>query len=119
MKKFLFLLICVATSCGKPLPSFDGIDIAQWKDDKNGCTHYRDKTVEQLSSQREKIKGLSESEILKLLGKPDQTELYKRNQKFFYYFIEPSAKCDSTKTNARKLSIRFNAMEMAKDVVVE
>ena len=75
--------------------------------------------VTQLNEQREKLKGLSEDGILKLLGKPDQNELYKRNQKFFYYFVEPSGKCDSTKTKAKRLSIRFNAMELAKDVVIE
>jgi hypothetical protein len=119
MKKLFILLVYVAFSCGKPLPRLEGIDLNQWKDDKFGCSGFREKNLEVFSSQKEKLKGLSEDEILKLLGRPDQNELYKRNQKFYHYFVEPSAKCDSTKQNARKLSIRFNAVDLAKEVVIE
>ena len=119
MKKLFILLVCVAFGCGKPLPQLENIDMKQWKDDKFGCNGFREKSLETLSSQKDELKGLSEADILQLLGRPDQNELYKRNQKFFYYFIEPSVKCDSSKQSARRLSIRFNAMEMAKEVVIE
>jgi hypothetical protein len=106
-------------SCGKPLPQLDGIDLKQWKDDKFGCNGFREKTVDALFSQKDKLKGLSEDDILKLIGRPDQNELYKRSQKFYHYFVGVSAKCDPAKQNAKQLSIRFNAMNLAKEVVIE
>ncbi|MBI1770366.1 MAG: hypothetical protein HYR67_18505 [Bacteroidetes bacterium] len=119
MQKLIILLVWAAFSCGKPLPQLEGIDMKQWKADKLGCSGFREKSLDIFSSQKNKLKGLSEADILQLLGRPDQNELYKRNQKFFYYFVESSSKCDSSKTDARRLSIRFNAMEMAKEVVIE
>ncbi len=118
MKKlFLFAILLIA--CGKPLPEFKNMDLAAWKDDKNGCNHVREKMQTSLQEQKYKLKGLTEKEIIKLLGRPDQNELYKRNQKFFHYNIEPSVKCDSANKNSRRLSIRFNAMERAKEVEIE
>jgi hypothetical protein len=119
MKKLFVFILLACFACGKPLPQLKNIDLTKWRDDKNGCKGDRANMLSSLSEQKDKLKGLSEEGIQKLLGRPDQNELYKRNQKFFYYFVEPSIKCDSTKTKARRLSIRFNAMEMAKEVVIE
>lgn len=119
MKRLFVLMIGVMFSCGKPLPQLEGIDIEQWKDDKFGCNGFRQNSIDQFSSQKDKLKGLSEDDILKMLGRPDQNELYKRNQKFYHYFVEPSAKCGSADQNARRLSIRFNAVDLAKEVMIE
>jgi len=119
MKRLFIFLLCLAFGCGKPLPQLEGIDLKQWKDDRFGCNGFRERSIDIFSSQKDKLKGLSEDDILKLLGRPDQNELYKRNQKFYHYYLEPSAKCDPTKQHARKLSIRFNAVDLAKEVVIE
>ncbi len=108
----------IAGACGKPLPTLDGIDLKQWRNDKNGCNHFREKTIELLTSQIDKLKALDETQILQLFGKPDQTELYRRNQKFYTYFLEPSVKCDLSKEKVKKLIIRFNGMRMAKEVEI-
>ncbi len=113
------IFILVFASCSKPLPTLDGIDLKQWKDDKNGCHHFREKMIGKLTSQKNKLQGLSEDDIISLLGRPDQNELYKRNQKFFYYSLEPSAKCAASVQSSKKLSVRFTAMGFAKEVVVE
>lgn len=119
MKKLFVFILLTGFACGKPLPNLEGFDLNEWKNDKFGCTGFREKSLQVFSSQTDKLKGLSEADILQLLGRPDQNELYKRNQKFFHYFVEPSNRCDSAKTNARRLSIRFNAMELAKEVTIE
>ena len=116
MKKLFILLACIAISCGKPLPQFENIDLAKWKNDKNGCQGERLKMLGPLKEQKEKLKGLSENEILKLLGRPDRNELYKRNQKFYEYFIEPGGDCQKDSTRLI-LSIRFNAVGLAKEVI--
>lgn len=74
-----------------------------------------------LQSQSEKLLALSEQEIIDLLGKPDENELFKRNQKFYYYFLEPSKACNLTsrESDPERLVIRFNAIGLAKEVSVE
>ena len=119
MKKLFIVFMLMAGACSKPLPTLEGIDLKQWKDDKNGCNHFREKTMELLSSQLDKLKALDESQIAELFGKPDQTELYRRNQKFYTYFLEPSVKCNPSKEKAKKLMIRFSGMRVAKEVEIE
>ena len=47
---------------------------------------------------------------MQLLGKPDLQQLAKRNQKFFYYQLN----CQ----NSQELSIRFNAVGHAKEMML-
>ncbi|MBS1487477.1 MAG: hypothetical protein JST43_07790 [Bacteroidetes bacterium] len=117
--KIIFLLVLTLAACGKPLPKLEKMDMEAWKADRQGCRHDREKMIAPLSEQKDKLKGLSENDITRLLGRPDQNELWKRHQKFFYYFLSPAAACDPANTNPKKLSIRFNAMERAKDVEIE
>ena len=112
------LLFCFA--CDKPLPDIQGMDLEQWKKDKNGCQNIRTAMRKAIDEEKNKLLSLGEMQIVKLLGRPDQNELLRRNQKFFYYFIKPSPACKvSTDTIAEKLVIRFNAMGLAKEVAIE
>ena len=116
----LLLITILVSSCGKGLPELNGIDLTIWKDDKNACSGKRLVMLKSLDKEKVKLLALSEMEIVSLLGKPDQNELYKRNQKFYTYFVQPSGVCDSNKTeHPKKLVIRFNAMGLAKEVSVE
>ncbi len=112
------LLFLILVSCGKPLPKLDNIDLQKWKDDKWGCLKDRYKALPQLILQKDKLKGLSTDDMVKLLGRPDKNELYKRNQKFFYYYLTPGEDC-KIDTTAQRLSLRFNAMGFAKEVLIE
>ncbi len=113
------LFFSLLLSCGKPLPTLDGIDLEKWKEDKAGCGTLRQSLITALDKQREKIKSLSESDVVELLGRPDKNELLKRNQKFFYYFLEPGPTCANGNTEFKKLMIRFNAIGLAKEVSIE
>ncbi len=117
-KSLLFSVVLVAFSCGKPLPDLSPIDLQQWKEDKGGCKNIRVNFLSDLSSQKDELKGLSEKDIIGLLGRPDRNELYKRNQKFYYYDVEPGKLCDSSAIN-QQLILRFNAMGRAKEVAIE
>lgn len=112
----LFLLLI---SCGKPLPDLTPIDLEAWKADKGGCHQKRMAFLTALQNQKEELKGLSEKDIIQLLGRPDQNELYKRNQKFYRYDIAPGKNCDASSGAGEKLVIRFTAMGYAKEVSVE
>jgi hypothetical protein len=107
-------------SCGKSLPSFEDIDLQAWKDDKHACQGTRSSMMKAMEGQSKKLLALSEQEVIALLGKPDENELYKRNQKFYYYFVQPSTTCTNAVTqNPKKLVIRFNAVGFAKEVSIE
>ena len=112
----LFLLL---TSCGNPLPELKDVDLTAWKADKNGCSGKRQESIEALRSQLTLLQGLSEMEVIAMLGKPDQNELYKRNQKFYYYFLEAGPACINPVEKPLRLSVRFNAVGLAKEVLVE
>jgi hypothetical protein len=120
MKNFLWIgLSLIIMMCGKPLPDLAPIDLAQWKEDKGGCNQLRLNFVEELKNQKEELKGLSEKDIIKLLGRPDFNELYKRNQKFYYYDIDPGKSCSEQVTGGQQLVIRFTAMGYSKEVSIE
>lgn len=121
MRKCLWcsVVMMVLFGCTKPLPLLEGVDQAVWKEDKNACTGKRWAMVTQLEKQKDKLLALSEDDIVAVLGKPDQNELYKRNQKFFYYFVQPAPSCQHDTVSAKRLAIRFNAMGLAKEVAVE
>jgi hypothetical protein len=114
------LLSLVLLSCGKPLPTLEGIDEQSWKEDKNGCSNKRFSMIAAMKTEMKKLLALDEMQIVSLLGKPDRNELFTRNQKFYEYFLEPSSIC--TKDSVRsplKLVIRFNAMGLAKEIAVQ
>jgi hypothetical protein len=113
------LFLCSVPSCQKTLPSLSEIDLAKWKQDKAGCLLVRQSFLVQLNQQKGKIKSLSESDVIELLGRPDKNELLKRNQKFFYYYLEPGPACGKESPEFKKLMIRFNAIGLAKEVSIE
>lgn len=115
---FFTILLLLLPGCSKPVPTFEKIDLTKWKNDKWGCLKDRLAALPELVEQKEKLKGLSQDDIVKLLGRPDKNELYKRNQKFFYYYLTPGMNCGRD-TIAQRLSLRFNAMGFAKEVLVE
>ena len=111
------ILILLFFSCDRPLPTLDGIDQTKWKNDKNGCNGSRSAMLESLKQQQTKLQGLSEMQVINILGRPDQNELYKRNQKFFFYWITGSS-CTKDSVKIR-LGIRFTAMGFAKEISFE
>jgi hypothetical protein len=113
-------MLFILYSCGPSLPHLEGVDGLAWKNDRNACKGERAKMIDSLLSQKEKLLALSELDIVDVLGKPDRQELYKRNQKFYYYFVMPSQDCNlPTSSSSLQLVIRFNAMGLAKEVVTE
>jgi hypothetical protein len=118
LSTILFLSVIVL-SCSKDIPTLDGIDTQIWKDDKNGCDGKRFQMAATLRVEKDKLLALDEGQIIKILGRPDRNELFKRNQKFYYYFLQPAPECSLGNDNPQKLVVRFNAMGLAKEVVIE
>jgi len=112
-------MLILTTACGNKLPELTGIDWVAWQADREGCNGIRTLAIDTLSAQKNLLLGLSEMEIIKVLGKPDKNEPYKRNQKFFYYFLEPGETCKQAQSSPTYLQLRFNAMGMAKEAMIQ
>lgn len=116
---FILISFVFLVSCGKDLPTLNGIDAESWKSDKNGCEGKRFQMTNALRIEKDKLLALNEKELISVLGRPDRNELFKRNQKFFYYFLQPAPECKIGNEKPLKLVVRFNAMGLAKEVVIE
>jgi len=119
MRLSFLLFALVLLSCSHPLPTLDNIDIEKWKSDKNGCNGERTSMMESIKAQGDKLQGLSEMQVIDVLGRPDQNELYTRNQKFYFYYLQPGKPCGNDSLPALRLQVRFNAVGLAKEIMVE
>lgn len=114
-----FLIIgLLLAGCGKSLPQIEDVDLTKWKDDKNGCNGFREVVEDIIVKQKDKLLSLTETDIVTLLGKPDETELYKRNEKFYKYYFSNGPACN--KSGSRKsITLRFNAVGLLKEATVD
>lgn len=113
------ILFVLLIACGKSLPTFEAIDLEEWKADAQGCTGKRSVMEQAIRNEKDKLLALNEKQIIKLMGRPDQNELYKRNQKFYTYFITAGPACETPSENPKKLIVRFTAMGLANEVTLE
>ena len=115
----LFLFFCLA--CTSEPVEIEGFDNYVWKRDKWGCGRERSEMVAVLLDARQEIIGLSEAEVIRLLGKPDAQELYDRSQKFLIYYLEPNVNCSTPAEEvplANAFFIRLNAMGLAQELFI-
>lgn len=116
----LVLIFCFA--CTSEPVEIEGFDNYVWKRDKWGCGSERSEMVDVLLEARQKLKGLSEAEVIRLLGKPDAQELYDRSQKFLIYYLEPNINCSTAAEEvplANAFFIRLNATGLAQELFVQ
>lgn len=119
MRGLSILLFLIVVACSPSHEDLTGIKWDDWKNDRNGCLGKRASYLDSLYMQKEKLKALSEMDIVELMGRPDETELYKRNQKFYTYYVSAGPGCADQDTSAKKLIIRFNAIGLAKEIALE
>lgn len=113
-----FLLILLFSGCVQEIQvSFDN---NAWKTDRKGCKGIRIGMYPEIVESQKEILGLTNKEIIRVLGKPQRNELYRRNQKFFIYQISPASECKNT-YNAETLFlfVRFNAVGLSQEVFVQ
>ena len=113
-----FIVALISVGCTSSPVQLNNFDTRSWKSDPNGCNQKRSQWVPVILEQKDKVLALSETAVIDLLGKPDQIELYKRNQKLYHYQISPGAPCNSKDSVETELQVRFNAMGRAKEIYV-
>ena len=120
MKKkiqFVVLLssICLLSACTKKVDSGD-FDVEAWLDDSKGCHGVRATMSEDLAELKPKLLGHYQKRIIKVLGDPEEQELYRRSQTYYIYYIDPAGDCPDAIQNPRKLEVRFTALGIANEV---
>lgn len=106
---FLFLAACGTEK-------IENFDAEQWKKDTKGCKSQRLILAEILEKQKEKLMGLSQSQIVNLLGKPDAQELLKRNAKTFTYYLSEGLQCGKGSQEGVALIIHFGALNYVSEI---
>ena len=113
----IFFILFIAGCSSNVSVSFDN---ESWKLDSYGCQDKRIKIHKSIIEYQNEILGLTNKEIIKILGKPERNELYQRNQKFFIYYISPASKCNTINSEETLfLFIRFNAVGLSQEVFVQ
>lgn len=112
-------MACATVACQQERPLPPGLDIAQFKLDKNACAGKRAAMVDPVDSLRPQLMGLNEVELVKLLGPADATNLASRSQKFYIYYLTPGKQCQPTLPhNGLQLRVRINALQNVNEVSI-
>jgi len=120
MLKSLSYILFISIICGCSNNTSVSFDSESWKSDSYGCHEKRIKLYNDIINNQDEILGLTNKEIIKILGKPERNELYRRNQKFFIYHISPGSKCNIINDEETLfLFIRFNAVGLSQEVFVQ
>ncbi|OJJ15081.1 hypothetical protein BKI52_40150 [marine bacterium AO1-C] len=116
--RILVVFAALALYSCKTAPEISGFDSKQWKDDPMGCKNQRAKFFPILEKNKDKFIKVESGQILKLLGRPDRNELYKRTQRYYVYFVNSGSQCKGVKGNYGKiLRIRFDALQRVSEVI--
>ncbi|MDX5421116.1 MAG: hypothetical protein LPK14_02605 [Hymenobacteraceae bacterium] len=104
----LFVLLILG-ACSTP-ESLQGFDSETWKADRYGCEGGRQAMVDEFEGIRRELYGKKEYVIRNVLGKPDSEELLERNQRIYYYYIEPGTQCTERNrlSEANRVEVRIN-----------
>lgn len=111
----ILFIALLSQACTKRIDVGD-FDSKTWIGDQQGCSGERTAMVDDLIKIKPNLLGLYQKSIIKVLGQPEGEELYERSQTYYWYYIDPSDKCDVPTENPRKLAIRFTALGIANQI---
>ncbi|MEP5791783.1 MAG: hypothetical protein ABJ313_12670 [Cyclobacteriaceae bacterium] len=116
MKHCFILTLAILLSGCYTTPRIEGFDTDLWKTPIKYCDQDKLELAKILEKNEDKLLGEGQTQIKKLLGQPDEHELYRRTEKFFYYNLTAGDTCNIV--HQRRLSIRFDALDRTKEVVI-
>lgn len=116
MKKLSVLFLSILLSSCYSTPTIPGFKPEVWKVPITYCDQSKMELANVLIENKEQLLGEGQAQIKQLLGKPDEQELYRRTEKFYYYNLTPGDTCAIE--TSRRLSIRFDALDRAKEIMI-
>lgn len=111
MKKIYLLsfVVILLNACSSPIDT-KKFNAKNWKNDPNGCKGLRLKEINHFKEIQDKLIGLGEPEIQRILGKPDSKELHERMNHVNTYFIDKGPKCDTPTPQGNALILEYNGL---------
>lgn len=92
-KVFLPLLMLISIlACDKKV-ELGKFNTQVWQLDFNGCDGNRETQLYYLDSIKKNMYGISETQLYKILGRPNKQELGERNRKSYHYYAAPGKQC--------------------------
>ncbi|RIJ41815.1 hypothetical protein [Pontibacter oryzae] len=109
-------VLCLS-ACSTP-ESLKSFDSKTWKDDRYACSGKRGDLVDDLEAIKKELYGKKEYVLRNVLGKPDSEELMERNQRIYYYYLEPGTQCENRNmlSDANRVQVRINSLGKVSEV---
>jgi hypothetical protein len=112
------VILIFTVSCASRLDA-GGVDLDNWKKDRNGCEGLRIKDLDEIRRIKNTFLARTNQEIITTFGRPDRVELADKSQSFFIYFLEPSDRCATeSKKEPLKVLFRLNAINKVSEVSI-
>ena len=110
---FMMLInIFILSSCEKKI-DLGKFNSQAWINDFNGCDGSREIQMIYLDDIKSRFTGMRESQVIKILGKPNKQELGERNVKMYIYYYKPGKQCFMSRKSSQTatLNIDFDALD--------
>lgn len=115
----LILTLFFFSACSSKV-EVKGVDLDNWKKDRNGCIGLRLLDLENFKTVKNDLLGKDNQALIKTFGRPDKVELANRSQTFFIYFMEPGPDCKTEEKIGEPLKVifRLNAISRVSEVTI-
>ncbi len=113
------ILLVVNTSCSTvEEPDLGSFNSELFNSDRNACEEKRTAQIDELRGMKDKILGLSESQIKAGFGRYDYQILDRRSEKIIVFFLEKGPQCEQLQqpSNALVMELHINAVGLVKEV---
>ncbi|MGL1885927.1 MAG: hypothetical protein OCD76_05375 [Reichenbachiella sp.] len=110
----LFLFLVLLSNCKNQKTQIPEVKTDQWREDISGCNGNRKAMISSIININKEFEGSNEKTINAILGKPNETLLYERGQKFYLYYIN----CNNNDSLTQVLRMRFNALGYVNETLI-
>ncbi len=116
--KLIIVAAIISFSCKKS-PKLDSFNQEVWKKDNFGCQSKRKEFIPTLKPQFSKIIGLHTSQLIPLLGRPDQEVLLEKGERFYRYYYKMGIHCSRKDfPDSLFLRVRFSSIGLVNELTI-
>lgn len=108
-KKYVYFLFFLTLLSCKKIPDLKKFDTQKWQSDPMGCLGERKRNIATLNEIKSDLVGISEDQLLAVLGNPDRKILDERSKKQYIYYLS-SIVCAKEKYENVAIVVDFDAL---------
>jgi hypothetical protein len=116
----IILFLFLVTACGKKI-SDGNFNSKVWKSDRLACKDLRKALIPEIDQLKSQLAGINETDLQKLLGRPDGNSLADQGEHFYFYYLEAGPQCKNPGlvSSANRLIVRINALNLVTEVTYD